>query len=277
MKKVLSFFLGLLFSIAMVAAQSRTITGKVTEKNGQPIDGASVQIKGSKTGVAADPQGNFKITAKTGDVLIITAVNFGSKEVKVGSESTVTITLEVQLSIMEEVVVTAFGIKREKKALGYAVSTVNKEQLELRPEGDLGRVLNGKVPGLNILGSSGLSGSGTNIVVRAISTVTGSSQPLFIVDGVPFNGSTNTQSDFRQGNQTSSRFLDLDPNNIASVSVLKGLSATVLYGEDGRNGVILITTKNASSSPVKKKTEVTVAQSFFTSKAFLPDYQNNYG
>ncbi len=277
MRQVLSLFLGLLFSIAMVAAQSRTITGKVTEKNGQPVDGASVQIKGSKTGTAADAQGNFKITAKTGDVLVISAVNFGSKEVKLGTESTLNITLEVQLNAMTEIVVTALGIKREKKALGYAVSTVNEDLLELRPEGDLARVLNGKVPGLNILGSSGLSGSGTNIVVRAISTVTGSSQPLFIVDGVPFNGSTNTQSDFRQGNQTSSRFLDLDPNNITSVSVLKGLSATVLYGEAGRNGVILITTKNASSSPVRKKTEVTVAQSFFTSTAFLPDYQNNYG
>ena len=101
-----------------------------------------------------------------------------------------------------------------KKALGYAVTTVDKKDLELRPEGDLGRVLSGKAPGLNILNSSGLTGSGTNIVIRGVSSISGGAEPLFIVDGVPFNGTTNANSNFTYGNQTSSRFLDLDPNNL---------------------------------------------------------------
>lgn len=277
MRKGLFLTMVLMLCYALANSQTRSITGKITDPNGQPIDGASVLLKGTKTGTAADAQGNFKITAKTGDVLVVTAVNYAPTEITIGTQTSLSITLQTQSNVMTEVVVTAFGIKREKKALGYAVSTVNKEQLELRPEGDLARVLNGKVPGLNILNSSGLSGSGTNIVVRAISTVTGSSQPLFIVDGVPFDASTNTNSDFTQGNQTSSRFLDLDPNNIVSVNVLKGLSATILYGEAGRNGVILITTKNGASVPAKKKAEVTVTQSFFASTAYLPDYQKNYG
>ena len=175
-------------------------------------------------------------------------------------------------------VVTALGVKREKKALGYAVSTVGKKDLELRPEADLGRILNGKAPGLNVLSTSGLSGSGTNINIRGISTITGTSDPLFVVDGVPFNSATNNSaSNFTYGTQTSSRFLDLDPNNIESVSILKGLSAVTLYGEAGRNGVILVTTKNGSTSTARKKTEISVSQSLFSTKAILPEYNESYG
>jgi TonB-linked SusC/RagA family outer membrane protein len=186
--------------------------------------------------------------------------------------------LVVETKAMSEVVVTALGIKREKKALGYGVSTVSKKDLELRPEGDIARVLSGKAAGVTITNSSGLSGSGTNITVRAISTITGSSTPLFVVDGVPFNGETNSNSSFVYGNQTSSRFLDLDPNNIESVSILKGLSATTLYGENGRNGVILITTKNGGGVKPAQKTEITVSQSYFANNvANLPEYNKKYG
>ncbi len=276
MRKLITLFTVLMLIGTWASAQIEVVSGKITDEKGNPVPLATVQEKNSKKGTTTDANGVFKLSTRKGTILVISSIGFDKTEV-VANSPILNATLNFSNQNLTEVVVTSFGIKREKKALGYAVSTVNKEQLELRPEGDLARVLNGKVPGLNILNSSGLSGSGTNIVVRAISTVTGSSQPLFIVDGVPFNGSTNTNADFRQGNQTSSRFLDLDPNNIASVSVLKGLSATTLYGEDGHNGVILITTKNGASSSNKKKAEVTVAQSFFTSEAFLPDYQQNYG
>ena len=138
--------------------------------------------------------------------------------------------------------------------------------------------MSGKAAGVTITNSSGLSGSGTNITVRAISTITGSSTPLFVVDGVPFNGETNSNSSFVYGNQTSSRFLDLDPNNIESVNILKGLSATTLYGENGRNGVILITTKNGGGVKPAQKTEITVSQSYFANNvANLPEYNTKYG
>src|SRR5207247_11248 len=124
---------GLLFSIAMATAQSRTIIGKVTDKNGQPIDGASVQIKGSKTGVAADPQGNFKITAKTEDVLIISAINYVTAEVKVGAQPTLNVVLEFQENLMTEVVVTGTGVATSKRKLGIAVESITGDKLPVVP------------------------------------------------------------------------------------------------------------------------------------------------
>lgn len=273
---LLAFLFGILPAIY---SQTIEISGKVTDDNGKPISNASVVEKKTKKGTSTDINGNFKIKTTQGATLTISYVGFGSKDVVVGTATTIDVALKPGAGQLSEVVVTALGIKREKKALGYAVSTVGKKDLELRAEGDIGRILQGKAPGVNILSTSGLSGSGTNIIIRAINTVTGTNvTPLFVVDGVPFDASTNAQSEFEYGSQTSSRFLDLDPNNIESVSVLKGLSATTLYGQKGRNGVILITTKNGASVKVNKKLEVTLSQSFFANQVSnLPDYQNTWG
>jgi TonB-linked SusC/RagA family outer membrane protein len=175
------------------------------------------------------------------------------------------------------VVVTAIGIEKEKKALGYAVTTVGDEQIQNRPEADVARVLQGKVAGVNITATNGNSGAGTNIIIRGYSSATGSNQPLFVVDGVPFNTNTNAEAGFGSGGATtSSRFLDIDPNNIENISVLKGLSATVLYGDQGRNGVILVTTKSGSRK--RKQAEVTVNQSLFSNNAAsLPTFGQVYG
>ncbi len=149
-----------------------------------------------------------------------------------------------------------------------------EKNLTQRPQSDVARLLTGQVPGVTIASSGGASGSGTKINIRGYTSISGSTQPLFVVDGVPFNTNTNTQNNFSDGNQsTSSRFLDLDPNNIEDLQVLKGLSATVLYGEQGRNGVILITTKNGAAGRKKKDFEVSVFQSVFANEiASLPDY-----
>ncbi len=275
-KKLLLSFCAWIFALIAGLAQTTTVTGKVTDDKGKPIEGAAVVEKKSKGGTATDANGVFKLTVKPGAVLIISGTGFEKREVAASEAGNVSLkTADENLS---EVVVTALGIKREKKALGYAVSSVGKKDLELRPDGDLGRVLSGKAPGVNIGATSGLSGSGTNIVIRGVNTISGNSQPLFVVDGVPFDGGTNTQGSFVYGNQTSSRFLDLDPNNIESVDVLKGLSATTMYGELGRNGVILVTTKNGSTQKARKKTEITVSQSMFTNTvANLPEYNESYG
>ncbi len=275
-KKLLLSFCAWIFALVAGLAQTTTVTGKVTDDKGKPIEGAAVVEKKSKGGTATDANGVFKLTVKPGAILIISGTGFEKREVAATEAGNVSLkTADENLS---EVVVTALGIKREKKALGYAVSSVGKKDLELRPEGDLGRVLSGKAPGVNIGATSGLSGSGTNIVIRGVNTISGNSQPLFVVDGVPFDGGTNTQASFVYGNQTSSRFLDLDPNNIESVDVLKGLSATTMYGELGRNGVILVTTKNGATQKARKKTEITVSQSMFTNTvANLPEYNESYG
>jgi TonB-linked SusC/RagA family outer membrane protein len=275
-KKLLMGFCALVFASITSFAQTTVVTGKVTDDKGKPIEGASVVDKKTQKGTATDDKGLFSVNVKAGATLIISGVGYERKEVT-PVNGVASVSLKQLSQDLSEVVVTALGIKREKKALGYGVSTVAKDEIELRPEADVARILSGKAPGLNILNTSGLSGSGTNINIRGISTITGSSQPLFIVDGVPFDGGTNAQSNFTFGNQTPSRFLDLDPNTIESLNILKGLSATTLYGEAGRNGVILITTKNGSASKTRKKTEITVSQSYFNTQAILPEYNEKYG
>jgi TonB-dependent SusC/RagA subfamily outer membrane receptor len=245
MRKALLFVVAL-FTLTFsyeVMAQQRVITGKViSDEDGLGLPGATVLVKGTTVGTTTDLDGNYSIGVPAGsDVLIFSFVGLTTSEETIGNRSVINITLTPDASQLSEVVVTAIGIEREKKALGYAVTSVDNAQLENRPETDVARVLQGKVPGVNITSTNGMSGSGTNMVIRGYSSATGSNQPLFVVDGVPFNTSTNAQNGFTTGGATtSSRFLDIDPNNIESMSVLKGLSATVLYGDQGRNGVILI-------------------------------------
>jgi TonB-linked SusC/RagA family outer membrane protein len=262
-----------------VSAQQRVVTGKViSDEDGLGLPGATVLAKGTTVGTTTDLDGNYSINVPAGsNVLIFSFVGLKASEESIGNRTVINVTLSIDASQLSEVVVTAIGIEREKKALGYGVTSVGSDQLENRPEQDVARVLQGKVPGVNITSTNGMSGSGTNMVIRGYSSATGSNQPLFVVDGVPFNTSTNNTNGFTTGGATtSSRFLDIDPNNIESMSVLKGLSATVLYGDQGRNGVILITTKSGASK--RKSAEVTINQSVFSNTAAsLPTYGTVYG
>jgi TonB-linked SusC/RagA family outer membrane protein len=281
MRKALLFVIAL-FTMTLsieVSAQQRVITGKViSDEDGQGLPGATVLVKGTTVGTTTDLDGNYSINVPEGsNVLIYSFVGLKTLEEAIGNRSVINVTLTTDASQLSEVVVTAIGIEKEKKALGYAVTTVGDEQLQNRPEADVARVLQGKVAGVNITATNGNSGAGTNIIIRGYSSVTGSNQPLFVVDGVPFNTNTNAESGFGEGGATtSSRFLDIDPNNIENISVLKGLSATVLYGDQGRNGVILVTTKSGSRK--RKQAEVTVNQSVFTNNAAsLPTFGQVYG
>jgi len=276
--KKLSLVLALVLLAIGIAEAQRTISGTVSDSRGETLIGASILVKGTVTGTVTDFDGKYSIAVPAGsNTLVVSYTGFTTKEVEIGTSNTLNITLDDAAEQLSEVVVTSLGIKKDKRALGYGVTTVTEELIARRPEADVSRILQGKVAGVNITSTSGVSGSGTNITIRGYSSITGSNQPLFVVDGVPFNSSTNNQASFAAGGVTaSSRMLDLDPNNIESVSVLKGLSATVLYGDQGRNGVILITTKNGSSQ--KKAAEISVQQSYFQNTiASLPDYQNNYG
>lgn len=269
----------LLFVVGFTVAQ-RTVSGTVTDNSGIPLIGANVTAKGTTTGTITDIDGNYSLSVPDGTTtLVFSYTGYNTREVSLGESNTVNVELAegVELS---EVVVTGLGIKKEKKALGYGVSTIGTDDLVARPEADVARILRGKATGVDITSTSGMAGSGTNVIIRGYSSITGSNQPLFVVDGVPFNSDTNTDQDFTQGGATaSSRFLDLDPNNIAEISILKGLSATVLYGEAGRNGVILITTKNGNAGGNSDKGfEISLTQSIAqTEIANLPNYQNQFG
>lgn len=277
LRGILTLLLAL--TVQITFAQEKTITGTVADDTGLPLPGVNIVVKGTNTGTQTDFDGNYSITANIGETLVFSFLGFKPTEAPVTAQTDVIdIQLEQDAAVLEEVVVTGFSVKREKKALGYAVSEIASESIEQRSEGDLARVLAGKSSGVVINNSSGLSGSATNINIRGYNTINGSNQPLFIVDGVPISNDTNATGSFVDGNSGSSRSLDIDPNNIANVSVLKGYAAATLYGSEGKNGVILITTKAGSSGSSLKKNEITITQGVFTNEiASLPDYQNSFG
>jgi TonB-linked SusC/RagA family outer membrane protein len=274
---MLTLLLALMVQLAL--AQEKTVKGTVSDESGIPLPAASVVVKETNAGTSTDFDGNYSIKANQGQTLVFSYVGYKRKEVVVGATNTIDASLTPD-NQLEEVVITAQGIKKEKKALGYAVTTVESEDLEQKADTDIGKILRGKASGVRITGTGGVSGSGSNIIIRGQSSITGNNQPLFIVDGVPFDGSSGSANQsassgaFQSGN-VASRFADIDPNNIESVSILKGLSATALYGGEGRNGVILITTKTGSDA--NKKMEVTINQSIFFNDIILPDYQDTWG
>ena len=282
MKKVLCFLLFMALGTLTMFGQAREITGKVVSADdGEPLPGVSVAVSGTSIGTITDVDGNYQINVpQDAGMLIFSFVGLQSQELEIGTNMVIDVVMEQDLMELDEVVVTALGISREKKALGYSVTQLSSEDLEQKPENDIGRVLSGKAAGVRVTATSGVSGTGTNITIRGYSSIKGNNQPLFIVDGARFSGSTNSGTDneqgFLEGNQaTSSRFLDIDPNSVENISVLKGLSATTIYGAEGRNGVILITTKNGAGSG--GQTQVTVSQSVFLNKVNLPVFQDTYG
>jgi len=257
-----------------------TVNGTITDDSGEALIGASVLAKGTSVGTITDIDGKYSITLPEGvNTLVVSYVGYTETEILVSGPGEYNVAVTSNSELIDEIVVTGLGIKKDKKALGYAVTTLGSADIQLKPEGDVGRILRGKVPGVDITSTSGLAGSGTNVIIRGYSSITGNNQPLFVVDGVPFNSDTNSDREFTSGGATaSSRFLDLDPNQIAEVSVLKGLSATVLYGEAGRNGVVLISTKSGDIGDLDKKMEISVSQSVFaTQVSGVPETQRSYG
>ncbi len=264
--------------IKVIEKQQKEIKGTVKDKNGEPLPGANVIEKGTTNGVTTDFDGNFtlKVTDENA-VLVISYLGFATREISIGKQTTISITLVEDASALDEVVVTAFGIERNKRSLSYAVSEIKGEQISNKAEVDVLKALSGKVAGVNISGSGGAAGSSTNIIIRGNNSATGNNQPLFVVDGIPFDNSTTNTSDPADASSTySNRALDLDPNDIASMTVLKGGAAAALYGSRASNGVIIITTHSGSQS--KKGFEIEVSTTLGAeSISRLPDYQNKYG
>ncbi len=275
-KNLLLSLLGVIMSFA-VMAQGKKITGKVTSSDdGSGLPGVTVQVKGTSKGSQTDIEGNYSIEAASGSTLVFSFVGMNTQEVKLGNQSVVNVSLGADTKQLSEVVVTAIGIQREKKALAYAVSNVNAESLQQRSEPDALRALNGKVPGVNIISGGGAPGQATRITIRGANSFAGNNQPLFVVDGIPFDNSVNATDGFNQNTVTSNRAYDIDPNNVESMTILKGAAASALYGSRAANGVVVITTK-AGSKNAKKGLEVTYNSSYSTEKiSTVPEYQDSY-
>jgi TonB-linked SusC/RagA family outer membrane protein len=264
----------LLFFALTLSAYAQQISGTVSDENGVPLPGATVVVEGTATGVSTDFDGNYSIDASQGDILVFSYVGYQSQSVSVGASSTVDVSLEPD-SLLDEVVVTALGLTRAKKSLGYSVSEISSEQVNTIKDHNLANALVGKVAGINIT-QSGTIGAGSRIVIRGNNSLTGQNQALVVVDGIPINQDGINSGGSEYNNIiTGGGITDVNPNDVESVSILKGPNAAALYGARAGNGVILITTKKGNS---ESKMGVTVnSNTVFEDPMFLPDRQNIYG
>ncbi|MBO9729102.1 MAG: SusC/RagA family TonB-linked outer membrane protein [Chitinophaga sp.] len=280
MKKELLLWLLLCTGVLNVFAQTRSITGRVTDaKDGSALPGVTVVVKGTTKGVFTAGDGTYKIAADNGAALVFSFVGYLTKESLVGSNNVIDITLEADKKQLGEIVVTAVGIKRDEKALGYSLTQVKPDQILQKSEPDMLKGLQGKVAGVDIRSSQGTPGAATRINIRGNTSFFGKNEPLIVVDGIPYNNDqVTTSAQTSGGGAYSSGLSSLDPNDIASMNVLKGAAAAALYGSRASNGAIVITTKSGSAGRTKKGLEVSYSSSLaFEKVAGLPDYQNDYG
>ena len=273
---ILSIFLFFAFSISAYAQQ---ITGSVTDEDGIPLPGASVVVEGTSNGVTTNFDGNYSIETSQGDVLIFRFVGYQSQSIIVESSSAINVQL-IPNNALSEVIVTALGISREKKSLGYSVSEVSGESINDVKDDNIANSLIGKVAGLQITQSGGI-GSGSRITIRGNNSLGGNTQALIVVDGVPINSSGINSGSNDDGGATFRSSIsgggisDINSDDVESISVLKGPTAAALYGSRAGNGVILVTTKKGTNSD---KLGVTINSNISVdSPMFLPDYQNEYG
>ena len=283
MKIILNLILCLLlFGLCSSMAQDIKINGTVTSaEDGSPLPGVYVKIKGTNTGVATDAEGKYQLLVPSDATLVFSFIGLKDSEVAVMGQLIIDVVMESSVTLVDEVVVTALGITKSKKSLGYAVSDFKTEDLNNRQVIDATQALTGKVAGVTISSTSGSPGASTSVIVRGLSSITQSTQPLYIIDGVPVNnqysGGNSTEAattanltvDF--GNAAS----DINPSDIETISVLKGAAATSLYGTRAANGVIIISTKSGKKN---QNLRVDFSSSYtFTTVGRLPYYQKKYG
>ncbi|MEP2668200.1 MAG: SusC/RagA family TonB-linked outer membrane protein [Cyclobacteriaceae bacterium] len=273
MRKLLLLFL---FPFTLAFGQDVNVTGRVTSsEDGTGLPGVNVVVKGTVTGTITDGDGQYVISAPENGTLIFSFIGFRTQEQAISSRSTINVGLELDIQQLAEIVVTAQGVERDERSLGYAVQQVKGSDIGQKSEPNLLNALQGRLAGVNISSSSGGAGASTNINIRGFTSF-GGNQPLIVVDGIIFSNNLDQTQNTLFGTQPSNRLLDISPENIESVSVLKGPAAAVLYGSRAGNGAILITTKQGGSK--SKKTEVTVTSSVnFQNVAGLPKLQNEYG
>jgi len=273
MKLKFNGFLALLLVLlAQISfAQDIAVTGVVQDQTGMPIPGANVLVKGTTNGVQTDFDGNFKISAAKGQILVFTFLGMKTQEVPAAATMTVKLTDDsVQL---EGVVVTAFGIKRQKRELGYATSNVTSKDLTEVNNTNVFESLSGKVAGVDISAPAQV-GASSKVIIRGFSSLTRNS-PLYVVDGTPINNSSNGSSGVNRSFDGGNGISDIDPNNIESMTILKGAAASALYGSRAGQGVIIITTKSAKN---KSKISVELTNSTdFSEVARVPHLQNQFG
>lgn len=275
---LLAFLLACFLAPQIVHAQQRTITGTVTGEDGLGLPGVSVSVKGTTTGAATDIDGKYALKVpQDAQFLVFSSVGMQTQEITIGASNNISIVMKSATIGVDEVVITALGISREKKSLGYAVQDVKAEELTQAASSDLSTALQGKMSGLEIRPSSGMPGASSLITIRGARSFTGNNAPLYVVDGMPIA----SNSDMSTGNSVTgtdfaNRAIDIDPNDIENIEVLKGQAAAALYGIRASNGVIVITTKSGKGA-AKGKPIVTVStNTSFDNVSRFPDLQKEF-
>ena len=266
-----------------MAQAQRMIKGTVTDKSGAPVIGANVVAKGTTTGTITDLNGNYSLNVPSGaNAVMISYIGFNTQEINLGASNMLDVTMEEGV-ILQEAVITALGISRQEKALGYGLSRVSGSEVKGSGEVNVIQSLASKASGVQVIGSSGTPGASSKILIRGNSTFTGNNQPLIIIDGIPYDNSTNSSvaGDYPfnpnlNGVNNSNRALDMNPGDIESVNILKGVAAATLYGTRAANGAIIITTKKGRMG--QKGLDINLSSSIdFSQVNNLPELQSIYG
>lgn len=259
-----------------ISQQNGKVTGTVEDEFG-PIAGASVVVKGTTNGTITDTEGNFSLSdVKNGSVIQISFIGYATKEVTYTGQSSLSVLLAEDTQKLDEVVVTAMGIKKDAKKLGYAVSTINAGELIKTGTPDFATSLYGKASGVRIQAAPGGGTSSVSISVRGLSSITGTTQPLIVMDGVPIhNGDANKDGYWTNQRVESNGMVDINPEDIESISILKGAAASALYGSEAANGVVMITSKSGKGqSGLGVDFSANVS---FDKVAYMPSIQKEFG
>jgi TonB-linked SusC/RagA family outer membrane protein len=273
-KKINWLFMLFLLGISWTHAQEKSITGTVTDQDNIPLPGVNILVEGTTNGTQTDFDGNYAIQGSEGQTLIFSYI--GQKEVRqaIGASNVVNVAMEEDAQALEEVVVTAYGIKKEKRSVGYAVQEVKAETITNSGASNVLDALSGKSSGVQITRSSGSAGGGSRIVIRGATSMVGNNQALIIIDGARSNNETLNAQGSTAGTAQSNRLMDLNSEDIENISVLKGAAATAIYGTAGSGGVILITTKKGAKG---QKLRISVSsQAAFDEVSQLTQLQDTY-
>lgn len=254
-------------------AQERTVSGTVTDDTGFPVPGVNVVVKGTTTSTQTDFDGKFQISVAPSQTLVFTYIGMATQEV-LASQTTLTVKLASRATELEGVVVTAVGIKRERASLGAATTTLKSDQIVKGEQANISDALKGKVAGVVISASSTDPGASSSVMIRGIKSLNSGNQPLYIIDGIPVGNVANSSSSLSGGYDFGNPINDLNPQDIESMTVLKGASATVLYGSRAANGAIIVTTKKGKQG--KMSIDFTTTTSF-TQINRTPKYQSSFG
>lgn len=256
--------------------EAQKIKGTVVDANGDPLIGVAIQVKGTTTGTITGIDGDFALDARKGDVLVVSYVGYATQNITVGNKTTLSIAMKEDTEVLDEVVVTALGIKKEAKSLSYNVQQVSNKELTRIADANIVNNLNGKVAGVTINASSSGVGGSSRVVMRGLKSLNGNNNALYVVDGIPMVDIKSSQPEgvYAGAGQSGDPISGINPEDIESISVLSGSSAAALYGSAAANGVVMITTKKGKEG----RTTISISNNTtFSSPLTMPEFQNTYG